>query len=1111
MMFTPTEQQRTAIETTGKNLCVDAAAGSGKTAVLVHRIVHLLRKDVSLRRIVAITFTRKAAAEMRERLRREIHRAADPADPRSMTKWRQLELELESARITTIDAFCAGLLRENALHLGLDPDFALLADAEGEILRAEVAGRAIEALLEAGDAAAHRLGAEFGVFHLNGAIERALGAPAEMERACARYDGLNAEALAKRWRDDTDALLGTRFKKLAADPRLGLMLRELEGLDGACGDPADARERVRVAARDSLRTVLALENAAAVNSALVQLTQFDLRQRSRKNWSSPEAFNEVARIVKDARELAERWAIEMIDPADEARAVQLTLDLLHVYRHAAAAYAKAKTARTALDFAELLRRTFDMIAERPELRHRVAAGAHHLLIDEFQDTNHAQLELARQIAGLGAAVGAELFVVGDAKQSIYRFRNAEVDVFAKARDLVDETLYLDENFRSVPEIIAFINHFFARSGLLQDVEAEFHPLRATRPPANGPRVEFLVPETITTGGGNAAGAEVYREAEARMIAARVAQMCGPDGVDVFDKATKQPRRAQYGDIALLFRKGTNFETYDAALRDAGIPSIVAEGSGFYARQEVLDLHNLFTAALDPWNEFALAAFLRGPLGGLRDDTLMELTRAQGLADAFANGAAPRDDAEAKRLGSARGLLRDIWAWREMPLPTLVRFVLARTGFEAILLPQIHGVQKAGNLRKLVDVAESFSHTGRASLHAFTSYLATIAQRDPREGDAELATDALGAVTLMTVHKAKGLEFPVAIVADTGAKRGTGRTARLFHAHMQYGLAAVVHDTRGAMVKPPLAQLVHAIDAEEQDAEEARVLYVAATRARDFLLFSMPPKPIAGTWAAHLNATLDIGSQSDGAMLRGEGWEARVLRKTPARNSAEKRRDRREPIDLGALTDRAEPLNAVGAIGDSLPVNAMLDRIFGERAWDQERSTTEGTRDPGGRALGTAVHTLLERWDFGSDPPIASVLRDYCPQISARASAQDALERVVDRLRACALWQRLRDAARVERELSFTWRTAGVTLRGKIDLLIDGELVLDYKTGTFDAARHARYETQLQLYAAAADAAGRPVRSGYVLYLDIGRLEEIEVSKPALADLSRRVHDAVGAA
>ncbi len=1090
----PTPQQLTAITTMGEHICVDAGAGSGKTTVLVDRIVHLLRNGVPLRQIVAITFTRKAAAEMRERLRREVHAAADPNDPASMTKWRELEYQVESARITTIDSFCAGLLRENALHLGIDPDFALLADAEIGLLRGETAARAIEALLESGDAPAHRLAEEFGAYNLIDFMEETLKSPAPLDRAAIEYAGLDATQLAARWQRDADELERMRLTQFVTNPDLLRLARDLGSFDGCCTDASDARESVRQAALGAIATIQATGNEETVRQAIQALATLSFRGGSKKSWTPESAFQQVKALCEEAKEIAKDFDSIESDPVIEARAAQLTLDVVHVYQRVTAEFSVAKTRRNAMDFPDLLSRTLDMLATRDDVRERVARGIRHLLVDEFQDTNHAQLDLAVRLSRLTNQAGAELFVVGDAKQSIYRFRSAEVEVFDEARKRTGRTLPLDENFRSVPKIIAFINDFFARSGLLSAVEPVFHRLVARRDPARETRVQFLVPPVEPDDA--KANAETQREREADLIASRLAQMCGPGGVTVFDKNTRTLRPAQFGDVAILMRKSTNVEIYDAALRRLGIPSVVVEGSGYYARQEVLDVHNLFAAALDPWNEFALAAFLRGPLGGVSDDALMQLTRERGLADALQRGDRPADANQARRLDAARGLLRDVWQRREMPLAALVRHVLARTGFEAILLPQFHGAQKAGNLRKLVDLAENFSHTGRATLSAFTVYLAAVARRELREGDADLLADGDGAVALMTIHKAKGLEFPIVVVADTAAKPGGSRGALVCVRHHRHGVAAVAHGATGEIEKPRFAQLLHAVDRDEAAAEEARVLYVAMTRARDHLLIAVPTGGHKGTWANTIDSQLSVSRRAHNDEVQGDGWTARVVR-DPAPAVTDRSRDRPSTeLAMNQLESQAAAIDPESFPAVSLPISTLLNRLFGDSSEDTARPPTHDRRGDG-KALGNAAHALMERWDFHSDPPVDAVVREFCPRVADRGHMRAGLLESLSRLKKSVAFNTLLDAREVRREVPFVWRVNGVVLRGKIDVLVNGNCLIDYKTGAFSVERHRRYEAQLQLYAAAATDAGQPVSSAFVVYLESGRTEKVDLSVSAI--------------
>jgi ATP-dependent helicase/nuclease subunit A len=1104
-----TDQQRAAAHAPGEGLCVDAGAGSGKTTVLVERIMHLLDCGVDLRRIVAITFTRKAAAEMKERLREAIHRRPEN-DPRSMDKWRALELEIETARVTTIDGFCASLLHENALRTGLDPDFSTLADEEAPLLRAAIAETTLAALLDRGAGGARRLVVEHGLERLTAFLEETLNQTARFEEAARPYAGLDADGLTTLWQTQAEDLQRVRDEELAASPEAARLAATLGGFAGQCTDPEDKTEVHRREALRFLHMMMERGNTASVRAGVQGACGLKLIGGSKKAWSSEEAMRAVKAAVKEARELALEYCEPEYDPGIEKAAAVLTLDAIEVFGEVAAAYREAKQSREALDFADLLKLTAEMLHGQPDTRARIAGGIEHLLIDEFQDTNHAQLLL---VTLLSADNGAEVFVVGDAKQSVYRFRGAEVEVFTEAKLRIGKTRHLDENFRSVPSLIAFINDFFRESGLLARVETEFHRLTAKREGPAETCIEFLIPpEEEAEENAEDEGRDEPSEprlGEAELIAGRIAEICGPQGVKVYDKECGEWRPAQFGDVAILYRAATHASIYEESLRRRGIRSSVVAGSGFYARQEILDLCNLFSAALDPWNEPALAAFLRGPLAGVTDDTLMRMTRNSTLARDFWSGADKGDRGENEILRRARALLEFIRARREWPVAALVRALLAETGFEAVLLAQYHGAQKAGNVHKLADIARGFGGAGRAGLHAFTEHLSSLARNGLRAGDAELLAEHGGTVTLMTVHKAKGLEFPIVVVADMGRAPGGGENSSMCMTDPRRGLVVATHTDRGETAWPMLGEHLRRHDREDVLAEESRLLYVAMTRARDRLLLAGAAKPKSKSWMSALKKTYGLEDPEHDAPVRGATWAARVVRRASATAVTAPKTVVASVLSVDALIGQTAPLAPRTRQSQVIPVRALLDLMYPVPAGSPGAATRAGGLLDR-RILGTAAHALLERWDFSGEPPSVELAREFFPAPQLFEACVQELGAIVKRLQASELWPRLTAAKDLRRELPFLFEIHGVFLNGVMDAWIDGDMLVDYKLGTISLERSARHEAQLHLYAAAVRAATlRAPEDAYLYYLGSGELVRVEVGGPILDGVIAQAGAALG--
>ncbi|MBI2435182.1 MAG: UvrD-helicase domain-containing protein, partial [Candidatus Hydrogenedentes bacterium] len=781
-----TEQQRQAIYSLEPRICVDAGAGSGKTRVLVDRIVHLLEKDLApLEAIVAITFTDKAAGEMKQRLRSAFRDRADVNDPEVMTRWRGLERQLEYARISTIHSFCTALLRENALRLGLDPDFRVMAESESRLLRGEVVNRVLHELIEAEDADMFHAAATLTLPQTEQMMHGLLNRRGLLHRLARRWPLDDPTKLCREWAKTATQERERRLKALKHDPKVRSFLRRLQQLTGLCQNPEDGREQRRERFIRNFLALLEAKSAQQIQRCLDEFLMKDGINGYAKHWLTPARFKEITElqtaIVKWADSLAKQ---EETDETLEGESAVLCCAVLRVFAQMDRAYAEDKRENAAYDFDDLIEMTVRALGDNPALRARVAGSIQFLLIDEFQDTDGVQAEIVERLAREPG--GPRLFVVGDAKQSIYYFRGAELGVFQEARGAASQLLPLGQNFRSLPEILEFVNDFFRGSGLLDNL-GEFLPMSTHRPRQDGQRIEFLI--TPGAEDGQRKIMEDCRRAEAALIAGRILELCeGNAPLPVFGRETKAFRPATFGDVAILFRSLTDAYLYEDALRRARIPYQLMQGRGFYRRQEFLDVLNLLKVVIDPWNEAALLAFLRSPFAGLSDEDLFWLTRREGLAAAFHANRPPKEMAEPAVLEPVRALVHTLRANMDMPLPAYLRWILEVSGFEAVLLAQFNGVQKASNVRKLVDLALEFSRHAPASLYSYVKYLDEAREESLREGEAVLQPESAGAVLIMSIHQAKGLEFPIVFIPDMDRdQRGSNKDSRLLHRDLGVGI------------------------------------------------------------------------------------------------------------------------------------------------------------------------------------------------------------------------------------------------------------------------------------------------------------------------------------
>ncbi|NJL03809.1 MAG: UvrD-helicase domain-containing protein [Chloroflexaceae bacterium] len=854
MQFTPAQQQ--AIDLDG-HIVVTAGAGSGKTRVLVERYLRLLVTYADPDQasepppLLAITFTEKAAREMRERVRTAVEQRLRSAPPTERALWEYLRDAVEAARISTIHSFCTALLRAQPVETGLDPQFAVLDEVEASLLREASMDTALQAWLAQAAAepvADPQVQAQFATLQAELSLSDLRTILREM---LLRGDALRAvvatlptapEALRAEWQAAHATLRAEVWQTVQADPTWQDSTAQIAVLAPAA--PATDRIGAQVQA---LAAWLATLTPQAVPDDWAALTDIDLRGGSAKQWPSKAPLDLSKAHLKALRELLKAEPILMaeLDAELEQRAAQLTVALVQVYLRVLDTYRQHKIEQNALDFDDLEWRARAALTH-PDVQRRWRRSLRAVLVDEFQDTNDAQRAIVYALTGLDEARPGTsdqphnsqsqsdlpmLFVVGDGKQSIYRFRGADVSVFQQVQQQVQhiggQPVSLNTSFRTHPPLLAWINGVMAqvldRPRPLFDFEIPFEPLIAHRPsPAHPHCVELHLLDMPGASGD-------LRATEAALLAERLtALVAGEQGPIIHERGAW--RLPTYGDVAILLQASTYFTVYEQALRAAGIPFLTTAGRGYYDRQEVQDLLHLLRVLNNPADELALVGVLRSPLFALDDNTIvrLRLSHPQSIWDALLHADLP--DAPAT-LEHARTTLRELYALRgRLTVVELLRTALMRTGYLAVLSALPDGAQRCVNVEKLI---EAIRRTDTADLRAYTEYLRQLLEAAPREGAAPL--EAEGSVRLMTVHASKGLEFPMVVLPDLSRTNPPLRSVWL--AHASYGLAVCLHDAAGELQKPQIWQRALAREQQMQHAEQERLFYVALTRASDYLILS----------------------------------------------------------------------------------------------------------------------------------------------------------------------------------------------------------------------------------------------------------------------------------
>lgn len=1070
-----TTEQQAAIDHRG-GLLLTANAGSGKTSVMAERFVRAVREDgVDVARILAITFTEKAAAELKARVRGRFEALGDPERARAT----------EGAWVSTIHGFCARLLRTHPLAAGIDPRFAVLDENAARQLAATAFDAALDTLVDDHGERALDLIAAYRPGDLRIAIMSLYGelrsrgqerpslpephpAPLEPARVALAIARVQAEAETAVARDGKTVF------------RARLALAEAESV----------LERI----------------AAAGPDALPPMPNAILRLALPRNGRALSGDG-----CEGYRDALQRYADACADA--HGLVVHGLLDAL--LRGFGLRYEQAKHAASAVDFEDLELRANRLLREHEELRARYAERFVHVMVDEFQDTNPLQLELLERIAG------ERLFTVGDELQSIYGFRHADVELFRRRRRALAEhgaAASLATNFRSHAEILQTLNVAFApRFG------ESFTPLvagRAEKPGAlipDGPRVELIVVDARADWSGAgllpegmAAPAPLWRIAEARALAARVRDLLAGG------------RTA--GEIVLLLRATGDLAVYERALTDVGVPTYVIGGRGYWSQQQVRDLVAYLGVLANPRDGVALQTLLASPLVGLSSDGLVQLvaaarasrrdgeppdpwwvlTGARPAAGAGADdpllGQLSADDRE--RVVALRAWLpAERAAAPRHSLESLLDRVLAQTRYDLALLRLPGGARRLANVRKLMRLAREHEAEHGRDLRGFVDLVTQLGggldgREQDRESEAPVEGEALDAVRLMTIHRAKGLEFPVVCVADLG--RGSpsaggdvvrvGRDGRV-------GLKLRALD--GGRAQPAFAyRAIGDARARAESDEEARLFYVAMTRAREQLILSgaLPtepwPDPRPGapplTWigpafvpeirrlaapdADPRGIAVTDGQPVAYEIVRPQTLEASDDAPAPPPDDCRVEGDMRPEIDSHPAAGHAErPPAAPAAPVTTLSYTALeqharcgyrfyLERVLRLPPLDTPHGA-RGERHLLGTTRGLIVHELLEQVDLQrAQPPELEAVRRAAARAGAEASERELeeLRLLVVRFLASPLRERLASVKEkdLRREQPFAFELGGLPLVGVFDVIATEPartLIVDWKSDRLDGA------------------------------------------------------------
>ncbi len=899
-----TDEQQDAL-ILDRNVTITAGAGTGKTTTLTQRYLEFLRSnpEATPENVVTITFTRKAAAELQKRVREEVYAELEAADsPEEYARWRDVLDEIDDSYTHTIHAFCARLLRENAIQAPVPVKFDVLDGDDAADLQREVVTDYLDS--HEHDQDVDLLSRLFGSrSKLTDILTELLDARPDSEAWLSAWQDRDVDdyleflwdnvceldpdrATAVLQADPVQEAFETahRFAEADLDVDDGAdgveVLREIAAVADRVGDTTDDRAPLRQCR--ALYDILEKSSGGLYASASYHLVG------TKANWNNEtDAYDECKASLEPLLEsLQEIEEPTRTVPNDlDRNSAHYVIALTTVFADTLDAYAAEKTRRDALDFPDLIERSIAFLEDSSEVRESLRNQFSAVMVDEFQDTDHRQWELISLLTGLtdDDVATDNVFLVGDKKQSIYGFRGAEVTTFdAAAADLAAQNRRLDRdgipdgeqdsptamelsgNFRTLDGTLTFLNELFERvfaplEGTYAEYEAEPQSLSFERDrieavdDLTGSVEYLLVPEddddaAALLGSDHPvvdAAAEHSIAGEAQALGDRLSTLLA-DPPTIVDTETGERRPAEPSDVAILLRRRTHLDRYQRALDAHDLPYSVVSGVGFYDTPEVQALTNLLRVLADPDDDISLYGVLRSPLFGFTDGRLSALSTGEGsLWDALQ----ATDD---QQLADAAQLLTD---WRELagcvdsettevlPWNRVLTQVIDDTSYLVSIAADESGQQAVANVEKFRDEIRDWSESGTRTAASLLRRIDRRVELDPREGEAEVP-DGTEGVRIMTIHAAKGLEFPIVTVPDLGSDLNFGQSID-DHGHVRL---ITDHDAEpfltvnGPSPADPFEdenttahRYADDIERPQERAEAKRLLYVACTRARDHLL------------------------------------------------------------------------------------------------------------------------------------------------------------------------------------------------------------------------------------------------------------------------------------
>lgn len=1075
MQLTRSQEDALNIE---KHVCVTAGAGSGKTTVLVQRYLKILREgNATPRKIVAITFTEKAAAEMKDRIIKEMSGTAENTDVEHSNSLQYFRDEMNAAHISTIHAFCASILREFPFQAHVPANFSIVQGIDQKLLLQKTIRETLKDIATNSDDP-HR---------------------AELTHLLQRYGG--QQKLADFFADLVERrdILEHLIQEIYSNPNDTEIHTNLERqIRKELMSKIDVAEFIRC-----LNAVLEVAKGTKAENAKNLIQQLEALYK--QNPDSPEGLNLLKEIgdlitiqngsiatggflpksvdrtgiadqidflestakkikdvptVKKEKDDNKKADVETVKKekddevvTDDNFLISTTRDLLTLYKRILKDYQNAKLSQSTLDFNDLQLKTRDLLRDNEEIRQQLVDRYKFYMVDEFQDTNKLQHELVMLLTN--ELKSANLFIVGDPKQSIYAFRGADVRVFNKTRQNIVENdglaISLKENFRSLRGLIGFTNYFFGhlmRDGSENEFEVPYEPLiKARKVKANG-GIKILL------GKKRDEAANEYA-----FIARHIKNMKhNGDTVWVRDENNAEVERPiEYGDIAILIRSRTHLPEIEHALLEAGIPYLTTGGIGFYQRQEIYDIWNYLNFLNAPVkNQVSLAAVLRGPAFGISDAELYEISSQENIEfwEKVLNYQAPSEHLR----NAIDTLKKHIEIAQRTSVNQLIVTIVNETGLIGTLKTGKQGQQRWANYQKLLELARNFDGDENTQiLPDFIEFLDTLITEEPREGQAPVEASS-GAVQIMTIHAAKGKEFPIVILPCLDRK-GRTDSEPFIDETFGIGFSPLKPDDGYRKTEPSIIAHMKNQSSEKETAEKKRLLYVGATRAEDRLILSgtLSEKGEAQQMLKWLDTHLDICDGEDD--LPNLPFKLNVFRQLEDSTSTDETLDDITPIEFPeCLPSALEPtvISAAFSVTElanyaRCPLRYQLENVL------QIPRNGQGDADSDETEIDAAIRYTLGRIRQSSDRQNLDALiqqaHDNFPEITTESTSEPILRKHANSFANSELGHIALDASQTYTNQQVHADIEGHIIEGRFDRLFKD------KTGHWQIINYETTDTQ----------------------------------------------------